>query len=34
VYTNLDFEMILTTVMAERPGYDQTAPGTSDNIVM
>jgi hypothetical protein len=34
VYTNIDFEMISTTVMAERPGYDQIAPGTSDIMVM
>jgi hypothetical protein len=34
VYTNIDFEMISTTVMAERPGYDQITPGTSDIMVM
>jgi hypothetical protein len=34
MYTNIDFEMISTTVMAERPGYDQIAPGTSDIMVM
>jgi hypothetical protein len=34
VYTNIDFEMISMTVMGERPGYDQIAPGTSDITVM
>jgi hypothetical protein len=34
VYTNIDFEIISMTVMAERPGYDQIAPGTSDIMVM
>ncbi len=34
MYSNLDFEMISMTVMVERPGYDQIAPSTSDNIVM
>jgi hypothetical protein len=34
VYTNIDFKMISTTVMVERPGYDQIAPGTSDIMVM
>jgi hypothetical protein len=26
VYTNIDFEMISTTVMVQRPGYDRIAP--------
>jgi predicted GIY-YIG superfamily endonuclease len=33
VYTNMDFEMISTTTMAERPGFDRTAPGWRDPAV-
>jgi hypothetical protein len=34
VYTNIDFEIISTTVMVERLEYDQITPGTSDSMVM
>ena len=30
IYTNLQFEFIATTAMAERPGYDRVAPGSND----
>jgi len=30
IYTNLQFEVIATTAMAQRPGYDRVAPGSSD----